>query len=80
MRAGAIYFKIKQYRGTQVNNAMVLDLAKKIRDFITIDAGRACSNRESQENKCRNSTLESADRIHIIQFIYHGYRQGEELL
>ena len=74
MRAEAIYFKIKQYRGTQVNNTMALDLVKKTRDFIAIDAGRACSNIESQENKYRNSTLESADRVHIIQFIYHGYR------
>jgi len=55
-------------------DAIASSLAEETREFSKVGADRACSNRESRENKYGDSIPESAGRVCTSKSICHGYK------
>ena len=68
--------KVEQYRDIKANNTIASNLAKKTRDFPTIDSDRAYSNKRSGENKHSYGMLKLADRVCTIQLIINIDREN----
>jgi len=61
-------------------DATAPNLAKKIRNFLTVGTNKAYSNEENRKNKCSNDMSQSKGRICIAQPICYEYRQKKKLL
>jgi len=59
--------KVEQHRDIMTTNTTASSLVKETRDSLAVDTNRACSDRRSKKNKCRDGMPESASRICTLE-------------
>ena len=69
-----------QWGGFKAAAALAPSIAQAIGGVATISTNRAHSNGGSREDSDSDGMPIAKDRISTIQFIYHRYRWGKELL